>query len=246
MVLCYHAVSEHWPSALAVKPEELERQVSFLLSRGWVPATFSDAVLDPPSHRTFAVTFDDAFLSVRRLGLPVLSALGVPATVFAPTAFMEQRQPLSWPGIEEWSEGRYRDELQSMNWDDLGALVAAGWEVGSHGETHAHLGQISDAELRRELRGSRMRCNARLGVECQGLAYPYGYADARIARVAREAGYRTAAVLEQWRAPRTADPLLYPRTGIYRVDAMWRFRLKLSSVQHVLRATRTDTVERRP
>ena len=44
LVLCYHGVSEDWPSALAVTPEALERQLGFLVDRGYRGVTFREAV----------------------------------------------------------------------------------------------------------------------------------------------------------------------------------------------------------
>lgn len=235
VVLCYHAVSARWPGPLAVTPEDLERQVRLLLSRGWVPATFSRAVLQPPAARTFAVTFDDAFLSVLRLGLPVLSAMSVPATVFAPTDFMDRRQPLFWDGIDHWQMTEHANELQSMDWTDLGELSAHGWEIGSHTRSHPHLTELDDRALDEQLVESRLACERELGQPCRTLAYPYGEADLRVARRAEAAGYEAAAILRPGFVPAPIHPFLYPRVGVYRIDSAWRFRLKLSRIREVLR-----------
>ncbi len=96
LVLCYHAVSPDWAAALSVTPVQLERQLSFFAHHGWRGATFHDAVFDPPARRTLAVTFDDAFASVRELAAPILSDLRMPATVFAPTAFISSGERLGW------------------------------------------------------------------------------------------------------------------------------------------------------
>ena len=53
-----------------------------------------DAVLDPPAAKTLAVTFDDGFASVLERAEPILSSLGLVATVFAPTSFMSEPQHL--------------------------------------------------------------------------------------------------------------------------------------------------------
>jgi peptidoglycan/xylan/chitin deacetylase (PgdA/CDA1 family) len=232
---------------LAVKPDDLKRQVSLLLSRGWRPATFTETVLAPPASRTFAVTFDDAFLSVLELGLPVLSELGVPATLFAPTAFMDRRQTLHWAGIDSWLGGPHDSELYSMDWDDLRELADSGWEIGSHTRSHRHLAQLSDAELQAELTDSRADLEAKLARTCRALAYPYGYADRRAVTCARRAGYQTAADLPRLLRPGGADalpdPLLYPRTGVYRIDAAWRFRAKVSPIQRLLARPRPEQRE---
>jgi peptidoglycan/xylan/chitin deacetylase (PgdA/CDA1 family) len=234
IVLCYHAISSTWPCSLAVTPRELERQVALLLARGYVPTTFTQAVVQPPARKTFAVTFDDAFLSVLQLGFPVLSALGVPATVFAPTEFMDRRQTLRWSGIEQWDDTEHASELTGMDWEDLKLLASSDWEVGSHTRTHPHLTRVDELTLDTELVDSRLACEEAIGQPCSSIAYPYGDADRRVARRAQAAGYQAAAILPSGHRLAPIDPLLYPRTGIYRVDAMWRFRLKLSPIRRAL------------
>src|ERR1700743_1171004 len=132
LVLCYHAVSPDWDADLSVTPEAFERQVSFLIGRGGRPATFTDAVLGRRPGRVLAVTFDDAFASVRAIAAPILERHGVPATVFAPTAFMDGGADLKWPGVAHWKQSAFASELAAMDWGDLRALGGAGWGSGVH------------------------------------------------------------------------------------------------------------------
>lgn len=236
LVLCYHAVSERWSAPLSVKPDLLERQLSWLLDAGYVGATFREAVLDPPARRTLAVTFDDAYRSVIALGLPVLNSLKIPGTVFAPTSFIGSERPMSWPGIAEWATGSYAGELIPMSWDELGELADRGWEIGSHTRTHARLPAIEPGAAREELERSRADCEARLGVACRSLAYPYGEYNARILQVVGGAGYTAAGAVV--RRPQRPRPLAWPRVGIYRRDSDLRFRLKVSPAAARLRASR--------
>jgi peptidoglycan/xylan/chitin deacetylase (PgdA/CDA1 family) len=225
LVLCYHAISPTWSAALSVTPEALEAQLRELVRRGWRGATFEAAVLRPPWPRTLAVTFDDAFLSVLELGHPILSDLGLPGTVFAPTAFLDQRQPLRWPGIDHWSQTPDRAELQSMDWTDLQTLAGDGWEIGSHTQTHPHLTRLDDAALADELEASRRACATRIGRPCHTLAYPYGDVDERVAARAARAGYLCAASLS---LQTPGGVHRWPRVGVYHRDAPWRFRLKVN------------------
>jgi peptidoglycan/xylan/chitin deacetylase (PgdA/CDA1 family) len=226
LVLCYHAVSEQWPARLSITPERLEQHVRLMLDRGYVGATFTEAVTSPPARRTFAVTFDDAFTSVLEHAYPVLSAAGIPGTLFVPTALIGGT-PMSWPGIEEWVGGPYERELTGMTWEEIGTLAQAGWEIGSHTRTHPHLTEIGDAALAEELEGSKADLERMLGA-CDSLAYPYGCVDDRVAEAARAAGYRTAAGLPgQHESP---NLLRWPRAGIYVYDDMRKFRRKVSPV----------------
>jgi peptidoglycan/xylan/chitin deacetylase (PgdA/CDA1 family) len=235
IVLCYHAVSPTWTAPLSVTPEALERQLSWLVRRGWRATTFAGAVLEPPAARTLSVTFDDAFASVLSLALPILGDLGLPATVFAPTAFMSARGTLSWPGIDHWGDTAHAAELACMSWEELGLLAERGWEIGSHSRTHPHLTRIDDQALRTELADSREEVLTQLGLPCATIAYPYGDVDERVASAAGAAGYRFGAALSSRLTP--AGLLRWPRVGVYNADTWGRFRLKTSRTMRRVRAS---------
>lgn len=235
LVVCYHALSPTWDAELSLAPHDFEYQVTHLLERGWHATTFADAVLRPPARRTLAITFDDAFASVKRYAAPVLARLGAPATVFAPTDFLNGGR-LSWPGLDRWQDTPHASELAAMMWNDLRELAAVGWEIGSHSRTHPRLTQLSDPQLERELGESRDECTRQLGRDCISIAYPYGDVDARVAEVACRLGYRAGAALSS-RLERLG-PYRHPRVGIYHADVSWRFRLKATRPVRELRASK--------
>jgi peptidoglycan/xylan/chitin deacetylase (PgdA/CDA1 family) len=226
LVLCYHAVSDDWDAGLSVTPEDLERQVGMLVERGYRGATFTQAVTAPPARRTLAVTFDDGYRSVKELAEPILTRLGVPATLFVPTDWIGREEPMAWPGIDEWIGSEWEDELRPMNWDEARELEASGWEIGAHTCSHPHLTTCDDEALRRELVDSKRICEERLGSPCPSIAYPYGDVDARVMAAAHDAGYSAAAALPtRFHAPL---PLSWPRVGVYRHDSLPRFRRQVS------------------
>ncbi len=228
LILCYHAVSEAWPAALAIPPDALERQLQMFLRGGFRPLTFLEALKYTGSERTMAVTFDDAFRSVYELALPILAGLGVPGTVFAPTAHIGQVPPRGWDGTSHWLDSDWAAELTQSSWDELRALVVAGWEVGSHTRDHPHLPMLDDADLVEELEASRRDLEEKLGAPCRSLAYPYGESDQRVRDAAREAGYEAATALSD-RLPlhsAAVDEFRWPRLAIYRGDSGWRLEAK--------------------
>jgi peptidoglycan/xylan/chitin deacetylase (PgdA/CDA1 family) len=221
---------------LSVSPRALRSQLSTLVRRGYRGATFSDALGRAREGKTLVVTFDDAYGSVVRLGFPILAELGLPATVFAPTAYIGTGRPMAWEGIDRWHQTAHEAELVPCSWRDLRMLVDAGWEVGSHTRTHPRLPDLSDAELDIELRGSRRDCEQHLGVPCRSIAYPYGAVSPRVADAVADAGYLFAAELPgSFRAPPAS--LRWPRVGLYHRDAPWRFRLKTARLTRALRGT---------
>ncbi|MGH2796418.1 MAG: polysaccharide deacetylase family protein [Solirubrobacterales bacterium] len=242
LILCYHAVSERWHAPLSITPRALESQLEFLIRRGYRGATFREAILTP-GPKTLAVTFDDGYRSVTELARPILSGLGLPATVFVPTAFAGTPKPTAWPGTDHWLGGEHEHELAPMSWEELRALAGQGWEVGSHTRTHPHLTRLDDAGLHAELEGSRSDCERHLGLPCRSLAYPYGDHDERVVAAAARAGYETAGTLPgRLHAP---SPLRWPRVGIYNVDRGLRFRLKILPAARRVRASRAAELAER-
>ncbi len=234
LVLAYHAISSAWETPLAVREEEIRRQLTLLKRRGYQGFTFHQAELLrrerrlPP--RAVVVTFDDGFASVLK-ARPILAQLGYPATVFVVAGFVEGRRMLSWPGMEEGPP----EERVSLSWDELRELTQAGWEIGAHTMSHPLLSRLDDAAVDRELVQSRHLLSQRLG-RCTTMAYPYGVADDRVARRVQVAGYTAACALVH--SHRIDEPYCRPRVNLARGDSGPRLALKLSTQYRRLRRTR--------
>jgi peptidoglycan/xylan/chitin deacetylase (PgdA/CDA1 family) len=236
LVLCYHAISPDWPAALSTTPERFEEQLEWITRRGYVGATFEQAVTDPPAKRTVAVTFDDAFRSVVDRALPIMRRLGIPGSIYVPTDFPGRPGAMAWDGTDQWLGGPHEGELRCLGWDDLRALAAEGWEVGSHTRSHPHLTRVDDETLAAELAGSRATCETELGAPCRSLAYPYGDVDRRVVEATGRAGYKVAAALPGVLSG--TDPLEWPRVGVYHRDDLRRFRLKASRTGRLARSSK--------
>jgi peptidoglycan/xylan/chitin deacetylase (PgdA/CDA1 family) len=241
LILGYHAVSSTWGSSLAVREEELRRHLVVLRERGYEGYTFRQAEvlrqLKQLPPRTVVITFDDGFASVMDAA-PILGEAGYPATVFVVGDFVEHERALGWPGLEDVP----RRERSPLSWGDLASLIAIGWEVGSHTMTHPLLTELEPAELRNEIVASKELITERLD-SCDTLAYPYGIADAGVARHVREAGYTAACVLMH--SHRVDEPHRRPRVNISRGDEGVRLALKLSSHYARLRRSRlADATDR--
>lgn len=232
LVLCYHALSRRFPAQLSTTPERFSRQLQSLARRGYRGVTFSEAVRGS-TGRTVAVTFDDGYVSVLELGLPVLRELGWPATIFVPTDFIGSETPMRWHGIDRWLGGEHEGELLPLSWEQLDLLVEHGWEVGSHTCSHPRLTELDDRSLIHELGGSKAACELHLRRPCSSLAYPYGDVDARVVRAAAAAGYEAAAALPA--GPGYERALEWPRVGVYFKDNRARFELKRSPLVRRLR-----------
>jgi peptidoglycan/xylan/chitin deacetylase (PgdA/CDA1 family) len=246
LVLCYHSLSETWPAALSLDPDVFEQHLGLLADRGYVGATFERAISAPPARRTVAVTFDDAFRSVKEVAAPIMRRLGLPGSVYVPTDFPGRSGPMAWDGTDQWVGGPHEHELACLSWDELRELADEGWEVGAHTRSHPRLTGLTDVELADELGGSRVACAEALGRPCRTMAYPYGDVDERVKAAVRAAGYAVAAGLPDRRLG-AKDFLDWPRLGIYRGDDRRRFRIKIAPLVRRARSTSVwaAAVERR-
>lgn len=153
-----------------------------------------------------------------------MNRLGLPGTVFAPTAYAGTDRLMGWDGYDVWLGTEHEEELRCMSWDELNGLAEDGWEIGSHTRTHPRLSQLGDDEIAEELSASRQDCLDRTGRACRVLAYPYSDYDERVVRAASEAGYLFATTVP--RGPREPRPFEWPRVGVYRGEGPRRVQLR--------------------
>jgi hypothetical protein len=225
-VLFYHGVSEVWEDPLAVTHAALEHQIRTMLRRGYAPIPAHEVAT---THgKAFHVTFDDAFANIRG-ALERTVSLGVPVSVYACTGYADDGRPLN---VERLTSAPDEHHRRTMTWDELRAIAAIGVEVGSHTVSHPRLTELSDTELRDELRDSKQELEDELQRRCTLLVYPFGDQDARVREAARAAGYSAAFADYQ-----PFDVFAIPRVGLYRHDTPRRADFKLSRLGQLI-ATR--------
>jgi peptidoglycan/xylan/chitin deacetylase (PgdA/CDA1 family) len=174
-ILYYHAV----PSELR---ERFDTQMAYLKHTANVVAADHVGPLakDRPN---VAITFDDAFRSVRENALPALERHGITATIFVPTGYLGRR-----PG---WAMETTNDQAEVvMSADELVGLPKELIAIGSHTVDHPRLTTLSDAEIKSQFSASRTTLEALFGRPVDTLAFPYGDHDSRVVEHARATGYR--------------------------------------------------------
>ncbi len=103
-ILTYHRVAEpdddHHPGLISASPAAFAEQVETLARR--FSFVSLDAVLNRAEGgpaipaRSIMLTFDDAYRDFAEAAWPVLVRLGIPATLFVPTAFPDTDRPFWW------------------------------------------------------------------------------------------------------------------------------------------------------
>lgn len=190
-ILMYHQVGPHRTGSALNKwrvPEGLfRRQVEWLARRGYRGISLRRLLAGdlPSAEKPVVITFDDGFDGVRRVGLPILRDHGFSATVFVVAGRLG--------GIDDWNHERPGERL--LDADGVRELVAAGFEIGSHGLNHRNLIELDDGSLAEETAGSRHVLEEVAGTPVETFCYPYGGFDDRAVEAVRGAGYRAATVI---------------------------------------------------
>lgn len=216
-VLGYHKIGispADWESWYYVPQSVLEQHVALLLDAGWQPLD-PDLLLagleDPGAlpERSFLITFDDAYRSLRVEALPWLIDHGIPAVVFVPTAYVG--------GLNEFDRDLEPEE-RILGWDDLHVLNSRGVWIQSHAVSHRAFSELTQPERDAELRDSKSAIEQRLGGRVNLLSYPYGDPGEEgiaPAELLRTAGYQAAFGYGGGPfGPRRADRFLLPRIAV--------------------------------
>jgi peptidoglycan/xylan/chitin deacetylase (PgdA/CDA1 family) len=180
-ILMYHVVAD--PPAGAPFPELYVSGAAFAAQMGWLAdhgfhgVTLHDVLLhwqhgaSLPTH-PIVVSFDDGYRSQAVTAAPILHDHG-------------------WPGVINLTV-RNTTDFWGLPAPRVRELMAQGWEVAAHSETHPDLTKVDDAQLRDEVSGSRAKLQALFHVPVEFFCYPAGRLDDRVVAAVRDAGYSGA------------------------------------------------------
>jgi peptidoglycan/xylan/chitin deacetylase (PgdA/CDA1 family) len=235
VVLLYHRVGGATRSDIDMPLELFERQIRYLrrhclcVSLDEVAKIPSRKDLERASRDLVVVTFDDAFSDTYELVFPVLRRYGVPATVYVPTRYVEERRPFDFGAFRDFEPSR---RPTPMAWEQAAEMAHSGLiSIGAHTHTHADLSRTPVEAAGREFEEADRLIEARIGVRPKHFAYPWGRWAPQIQALA--AGrYETVAFGGPGRNAYVGlDPKRLWRYPVIQSDGFWLFRARL----HLLR-----------
>ncbi len=216
MILAYHQIDSGFGAGLSrTTPGQFEKQVRFLHENEYRTVSVVEYLKQGQfSESNVVITFDDAYESVYRNALPILSHYNMVATVFPITKFVG--------GHNVWDYGYGR--LPHCSWKQLQHLTEVGWEVGSHTATHQNLRSLSTKRLWNEIRYSKEVIENRLGRSISVISYPFGSYNQDVMDLAAAAGYVAGCSLGAFNR---GNQYALPRCGVYFFEAEAYFALRL-------------------
>jgi peptidoglycan/xylan/chitin deacetylase (PgdA/CDA1 family) len=220
-ILFYHRISDD-RDELAVTPKAFVEQMDYLAAQAYRVVDVLTAIdlLDAgePLARTVGLSFDDGYLDVAEHALPILSERGFRATVFVAPAVTDGETSFSW----------YKQQPELLTWEDIAELDRDGTlRFEAHSLTHPELPALSAAEARREITGSKVVLESRLGRVVRAFSYPSGLFGKRDQRLAAAAGFSVAVSCEPGVNDRWTDRFALRRRQVDARDSLLDFRAKL-------------------
>ena len=218
-VLMYHEIAspEESRSHLAVSPDAFARQLDCLADAGFKTMTAAavskvlargDGELP---ERVVVLTFDDGYEDFHSRAIPLLSRHDFTATLFLTSGW-----------VQDIGTGRQPGRM--LSGEQVTETAHAGIEIAAHTRWHPQLDQLPEKLVREELYTSKAWLEEMLGVPVPGLAYPFGYSNATVRRVARETGYEYGFAVSNRMASTSSDPFALERLTVRRATTLHAFR----------------------
>jgi len=167
-ILMYHKVSISGEDGLTISLPNLERQVKYLLDKGYTPVGFEalrrwQVHGEPLPAKPVILTFDDAYESFYGFVMPLLRKYRLKATVFVPVAFIGK--------TNAWDQGNdpimTAEQLKDISKEE-------NISIGLHSFLHQGYADLSPGKMEEDLDN----CFTALAFHnipfIRVLAYPYG------------------------------------------------------------------------
>jgi peptidoglycan/xylan/chitin deacetylase (PgdA/CDA1 family) len=168
---------------------------------------------------TFAITFDDGYLSVYERACPMLADRNLTATVYAVVDALG--------GINEWDRRAGDQEEKMMSAAQIRELADSGFGIGSHTLTHPHLTSLSDEQLAREIVDSKHKLEDIIAREVISFSFPYGDYDGRVLDAVMAAGYKNAVSTKLGAVIEGTSLFEIPRVNVRWNGFGWQLRRKI-------------------
>jgi peptidoglycan/xylan/chitin deacetylase (PgdA/CDA1 family) len=188
------------------RPDQFRKFLDMLCSDGitvGLPGDGSDIV----------ITFDDGDKTIYEYAFPLLKEYGMKALVFLVTDFVDKQNV--------WDVSITGKRAVHLAWDEIREMHSYGIEFGSHTMTHRNLTRLDPAGMRKELAGSKMTIEEKLGL-CRCVSYPFNRVDRTVLMMTAQCGY------EFGFGGDGSHALLLKKEAVYITDTPRSFGIKIS------------------
>lgn len=229
-ILTFHSIADGTDLFAHQRTDLFEQQIRYLAENGYKSYCISEIIARWPhilnEERWVALTFDDGVDNFITTVCPILQKFGMKGTFFIATSYIKEKRT-----CPEGEMLACYQTVPMLTWHDLAEMVNGGHEIGSHGHSHAKLGNQSEGFVREDVTLSKELLENKLGISVKAFAYPFGRRDAftpRTKKIISDAGYRACCTMMSHALTKNDDIFQLPRTGISGLDSFKTFLMKLN------------------
>lgn len=246
-IILYHRVNDYSRDPLTVDTETFAAQL-LLISKYYMVMTSEELVRRLRNHETVPPTtvlihFDDAYRDVHTEGRPILQAVGIPATAFISSGFVDTNRRFAH------DEAKYPFHFENCHGSDIRQWLDARFEIGAHTVNHVDLGTVSGDGAREEIFSSRSDLEAIGGRPVSLFSFPFGMPrniTPEAVRLVREAGYEALFSAHGGTVEERTDVWDIPRFGISWVHKPLSLMMEIEECSLPCLASRLNARVRKP
>jgi peptidoglycan/xylan/chitin deacetylase (PgdA/CDA1 family) len=216
--LCYHQVEPSTNNKFSLELSQFKQQLQYLKSRNFQSLNSKELleILENPDQEKknrVLITFDDGYKTVYDYAYPAMKELGFKGILCIYPAFIGSGKAMSWEQLKE--------------------LIAEGWSVECHSQTHANLSskymnpESENSFLEKEIVKSKAIIENHLKNEVLFMVWPYGVYTDRCLALTQKAGYKGAMTVDGGGNYPGIDKFFIKRQVVYRNDSMEKFLIRL-------------------
>lgn len=185
VILLYHALGDTPPAVVVAR---FRTQLQWLHDHARLRSVAQLLTGDATAPLEVALSFDDGYASLHDDVAPLLQEFGTAGIVYLNSGLIGDSKRLHSDAVL----GHYPSQ-QFLLWQEVEALVRAGWNIGSHGVEHIDLTATAPADTMQQLVQSKQQIERRLQQPCEHFAYTWGRFNTGLQQQVRSAGYASAA-----------------------------------------------------
>lgn len=217
-ILVYHRFESQARDSMAVTTSQFARQLQYLVDRHYHVIPFRSLVASlrrgEPLSRAVVITVDDGHRSVYTDMLPLVRQYRVPVTLFVyPSAISNAPYAMTWNQLESLRQTGLFDIQSHTYWHPNFKIERRRLESAAY-----------DKFVTMQLVKPRDVLRAKLGIDANMLAWPFGIYDNDLIGRAAAAGYVAAVTLEGRRVTASDRTLALPRFLVTAAVSDERFR----------------------